>query len=591
MNAGGPFFFGPQERPLFGWYHGPEGAPRDVGVVICNPLGYEAICAHRSLRHLARHLAHAGFPTLRFDYDGTGDSAGHDRDPDRLARWVRSVHAAADDLKTRAGVSRIAMVGVRMGAALAALAASERDDTASLVWINGCASGRTYLRELRALQAALDLRPAPAGTGNAALEDGAQEAVGFVFSAETASALGRMAVTGLTRRPAPHILMIERDDLPHAAAPAVTFRALEAAVSVERLPGFAEMMLDPHNTQIPTAIVHATTTWLAAQHADLAPERPVVTDADGAADDDVGSAVAPGVREQVVFVDRERRLFGVLSSPAPDAALPRRRAVLLLPAGAIHRVGPNRLYVEAARRWARLGYEVLRFDIGGIGDSEPPTSSGENVVYSDWAIEHARLAMGYLTEKRGKNGVVVAGLCSGAYHGFHIARAALPSAAGVIMINPIVFYWTPGTSLDVVMAKQTDRYRKGIFKPEVWAKLLRGQIDLRLAGQVVARRAVSWGHAASLPWRRRLGFPAEHDLGEDLRAIVTKGIDMFMVFCAGDPGIELLNTQAASTVRKLRSAHNFRLQQIDGPDHTFTPIWAHELLLASLTSHLLARHP
>src|SRR5690242_13811216 len=87
-------YFGPEERPLFGWLHRPAGAAPRIGLVICNPFGYEAICAHRSLKHFARTAAENGCAALRFDYDGTGDSAGDDFDADRMNAWIGSVEAA-----------------------------------------------------------------------------------------------------------------------------------------------------------------------------------------------------------------------------------------------------------------------------------------------------------------------------------------------------------------------------------------------------------------------------------------------------------------------------------------------------------------
>jgi alpha/beta superfamily hydrolase len=82
-----PLYFGSEVRARSGWLHRGVG-PSSSGVVICNPFGFEVICAHRTLRHLADSLAGAGLPTLRFDYDGTGDSAGDDRDPKRLEAWI-----------------------------------------------------------------------------------------------------------------------------------------------------------------------------------------------------------------------------------------------------------------------------------------------------------------------------------------------------------------------------------------------------------------------------------------------------------------------------------------------------------------------
>ena len=50
-----PLYFPADAKPLFGWLHWPaveHGS--DIGVVICKPFGYEALCAHRSLRALAQ---------------------------------------------------------------------------------------------------------------------------------------------------------------------------------------------------------------------------------------------------------------------------------------------------------------------------------------------------------------------------------------------------------------------------------------------------------------------------------------------------------------------------------------------------------
>src|SRR6267378_4565458 len=82
-----PLYFGPEDRPLFGWLHAPAAASRPaLGLVICNPFGNEAICAHRSLRHLAERAADAGIPALRFDYDGTGDSRSEEHTSELQSR-------------------------------------------------------------------------------------------------------------------------------------------------------------------------------------------------------------------------------------------------------------------------------------------------------------------------------------------------------------------------------------------------------------------------------------------------------------------------------------------------------------------------
>ena len=69
-------------------------------------------------------------------------------------------------------------------------------------------------------------------------------------------------------------------------------------------------------------------------------------------------------------------------------------------AGSIHRVGPNRSFVRMARRFADLGYPVLRMDLSGIGDSPAPAGCVENLPYPRDAILDAQAAMTALAEQR-----------------------------------------------------------------------------------------------------------------------------------------------------------------------------------------------
>ncbi|HEY5089012.1 MAG TPA: alpha/beta hydrolase, partial [Polyangia bacterium] len=90
-------------------------------MILCNPIGDDLIRAHRAFRHLAEALANSGFPVLRFDFDGTGDSAGDERDPDRVATWRADIKRAAAELRARSGVQALALVGLKLGATLATL--------------------------------------------------------------------------------------------------------------------------------------------------------------------------------------------------------------------------------------------------------------------------------------------------------------------------------------------------------------------------------------------------------------------------------------------------------------------------------------
>src|SRR5262245_46366645 len=143
-----PLYFGPPDRPLFGAFHLPHAAcPRGVGVVLCNPFGHEELHAHRSERHLAERLAAAGFAALRFDYEGTGDSSGDDRGEGRVAAWRESIGAAVKELRSRAEVAAVVLVGLRAGALLALFAAAEVGADRLVLW-SPASSGRAHAREL-----------------------------------------------------------------------------------------------------------------------------------------------------------------------------------------------------------------------------------------------------------------------------------------------------------------------------------------------------------------------------------------------------------------------------------------------------------
>ena len=142
-----PLFFGASAEQLYGVHHPPQ-APAVPGgaVLLCTGLGHEAMAAHSSLQQLARRLSAAGLHVLRFDYAGCGDSAG-DLEAASVERWVRDVRAAARELGEMADAGRVSVVGLRLGASLAARAAGEAAFASCVLW-EPVVCGRDYLDEL-----------------------------------------------------------------------------------------------------------------------------------------------------------------------------------------------------------------------------------------------------------------------------------------------------------------------------------------------------------------------------------------------------------------------------------------------------------
>ncbi len=107
-----------------------EASMGRVGLVVCPPLFQEEQFARPILASLARDLSVAGVDVARFDYRGTGDSAGaaETLGLDALVEDALRCHAWLRDRVT----GRVGLLGVRLGAAVARLAATESPDVAFL---------------------------------------------------------------------------------------------------------------------------------------------------------------------------------------------------------------------------------------------------------------------------------------------------------------------------------------------------------------------------------------------------------------------------------------------------------------------------
>ncbi len=127
-----PLMFGERGRTLMGYFDPAGGTRRRSPVLILNPTGWEALRAHRSLRHLANRLAESGMDVLRFDYAGTGDSWGNAEDQS-LSQWLMDVDAALEELESLTRARGASIIGLRAGARLALEVCARRQDVARLL--------------------------------------------------------------------------------------------------------------------------------------------------------------------------------------------------------------------------------------------------------------------------------------------------------------------------------------------------------------------------------------------------------------------------------------------------------------------------
>jgi pimeloyl-ACP methyl ester carboxylesterase len=90
-----------------------------------------------------------GFPVLRFDYRGTGDSFG-DLEDTSVSDWLEDISVAAEELKHTAQVDSISIVGLRLGGLLASAASSTNTKLKinRLILWDTLASGKDYQEDL-----------------------------------------------------------------------------------------------------------------------------------------------------------------------------------------------------------------------------------------------------------------------------------------------------------------------------------------------------------------------------------------------------------------------------------------------------------
>lgn len=143
-----PYFFPNGNYNLFGVFHEARGPVKKEGFVFCAPFGEEMLWTHRLFVNFARELAGRGYPVLRFDYMGSGDSEG-DFEECSVETKLSDIECAIRDLKEKAGeIESVGLLGLRFGATLAFLTAGNNDDIRKLILWEPIIHGSSYMREL-----------------------------------------------------------------------------------------------------------------------------------------------------------------------------------------------------------------------------------------------------------------------------------------------------------------------------------------------------------------------------------------------------------------------------------------------------------
>jgi alpha-beta hydrolase superfamily lysophospholipase len=539
-------------------------------------LGIEATCVYYTYRLLADQLADLGLAVLRFDYDGTGDSAGGELDPDRLESWLASVREATEFLLST-GVEAIGLVGVRMGGLFAASEAARRGGVDALALWDPCLSGKSYLRQQRLLR--------QVSGGGEATPEGAIEAPGIYFSPETVAEFSTLDIARMEGPLAKRILVLVPPD---TSPPQSLNRRLDGqSVDWEEATGQVEL-LDSKMQLPPADTIERVAAWM-TRSLSGAPVPVMVPEANtGAAV--VGSTPSgASIREHTVRLG-PLGLFGIVTESVDSSGNP---TIVLVDEGNTHHIGQARIWVDLSRHLTGLGFRVLRFDLSGNGDSGTRLGQRGHVGRAPEAFEDVWDAVRAISPADPSD-VVLIGFCSGGYEVLEQALGHPPR--GVCVINP-TFGFTPPEpegSHDRRARQMTKPWVRSLARrPLTWATRRMAQDEAERWNMALVNGTWPVAFATRRPgipnqvWSLVNRFLLDRTAIETLEHIVASGVDMLLV--AGPSDLTPMLLGADRRLELLGHSAGFKLVVLDELMHAAWVLDQRELLIQVLSEHVDAR--
>jgi alpha-beta hydrolase superfamily lysophospholipase len=584
--TGVPLWLDVSPEPIFGVLHTPHASGQArLAALILPTFGWDNDCSYRARRDWATALAESGVATLRVDLPGTENSVGSPLGPNRVQTWVDATTTAAQWLRKRSDCDRLVVIGIGLGGLIAHQAAVAGAPIDDMVLWGVRASGRAYVRELRAYAAVV------AGQFEEAQVDDGDDVIaigGYAMSTETAQALGsiKLADSALPQANLRRVLLISRDA--HGIDEKLLTGLSEsgAAVTVLETNDYRSLIAPPEYGMRPTRTISESVAWLLnpsagelaqIQHGEL-PTVPEVVDCVEFERDGVT------IRERLSSIETAGgRVVGIISEPAsgPRAS----HCLVVINAGALRHTGPNRIFVEIARSAAAIGVPTVRFDLPGLGDSD---GKAKNVFEYGPESDIASLAvLRRIFDHAQGLGIADRFVTTGMSLGGNLAVRAVAEdqrVVGAIGINvPALGFTDRPSSLSrraaVVYAgleaMATERPRQRLPAP------LRAMVNrLTLARQTIDMRLRNRLAPIDVLWR----LAHRADVGE-----LSKGLDQL-----GGSGAHVLILLVKSewmvrlfTKPKLRQqlqrAQNIEVEELNSRDHLLRPLWIQKMLIDRVT--------
>jgi dienelactone hydrolase len=309
-------------------------------------------------------------------------------------------------------------------------------------------------------------------------------------------------------------------------------------------------MSGPHESVLPTEVVNLVSDWI-----NLGPVGPVAAAPRGPTV--MPALSAAGTRERPWAGQRDDGYrFGVLAEPRNA----RRRAlgVLLLSGEVSH--GPNRMWVESARRWAARGVPACRLEVAEDDPSavdDRPYAREEKLYDHRYALQ-ASDAVAELVRDGVADHWLVVGLCAGATWAFHAALRSPREISAAVLINPFAFDWEEELAIAATLGRARRR------RLDTWKRVAAGRVD-------PARISAIASHAVRTPiqWRTRRRRAAARIQREvhHLDRLRADGTRLTFLVGQDEPFIDRLRDEGL--LDELGRWPNITLHRLPSRDHSF----------------------
>ena len=240
---------------------------------------------------------------------------------------------------------------------------------------------------------------------------------------------------------------------------------------------------------------------------------------------------------------------------------------------------------------AASGYRTFRFDLAGIGDSRPQPGLSIGGIYSKDSIASVQAAIDSLVAQGCKKFYLM-GICSGSYVAFQTALVD-PRVTGQILMNSRLLEWHDGNedciwqSSMQMYYKSSDFYRRALLRPELYRRLLRGEVDIN----GIARRLRTVFKAQLVRAFNRFidRAPAEEGVLDKVKNLSARGTDTVLIMSSDDDGRDYVEFQFGRLGSRMQGNPNFRMVLVEESDHTFSDSESQRFVIYTVQEHLKKR--